>query len=62
MLIYGIIGLVVLLFFDIVLKDGEHELVNIERILILLLWPLMLGWFIFFLIKNNKNNKNEKNE
>ena len=62
MLIYGIIGLVVLLFFDIVLKDGEHELVNIERILILLLWPLMLGWFIFFLIKNNKNEKNEKNE
>jgi len=62
MVIYGIIGLVVLLFFDIVLKDGEHELVNIERILILLLWPLMLGWFIFFLIKNNKNNKNEKNE
>ena len=59
MLIYGIIGLVVLLFFDIVLKDGEHELVNIERILILLLWPLMLGWFIFFLIKNNKNEKNE---
>ena len=59
MVIYGIIGLVVLLFFDIVLKDGEHELVNIERILILLLWPLMLGWFIFFLIKNNKNNKNE---
>ena len=62
MVIYGIIGLVVLLFFDIVLKDGEHELVNIERILILLLWPLMLGWFIFFLIKNNKNNKNNKNE
>ena len=59
MVIYGIIGLVVLLFFDIVLKDGEHELVNIERILILLLWPLMLGWFIFFLIKNNKNEKNE---
>jgi hypothetical protein len=49
--------LVVLLFFDIVLKGGEHELVNIERILILLLWPLMLGWLIFFLIKNNKNNK-----
>jgi len=57
MVIYGIIGLVVLLFFDIVLKGGEHELVNIERILILLLWPLMLGWLIFFLIKNNKNNK-----
>jgi hypothetical protein len=57
MLTYGIIGLVVLLFFDIVLKGGEHELVNIERILILLLWPLMLGWLIFFLIKNNKNNK-----
>jgi hypothetical protein len=57
MLTYGIIGLVVLLFFDIVLKGGEHELVNIERILILLLWPLMFGWLIFFLIKNNKNNK-----
>ena len=62
MLTYGIIGLVVLLFFDIVLKGGEHELVNIERILILLLWPLMVIWFIFFLIKNNIIKKNEKNE
>ena len=62
MLTYGIIGLVVLLFFDIVLKGGEHELVNIERILILLLWPLMVIWFIFFLIKNNIIKKNEKND
>jgi Zn-dependent protease with chaperone function len=62
MLTYGIIGLVVLLFFDIVLKGGEHELENLERILILLLWPLMVIWFIFFLIKNNIIKKNEKNE
>ena len=59
MVIYGIIGLVVLLFFDIVLKGGEHELENLERILILLLWPLMLVWFIFFLIKNKNNEKNK---
>tara|TARA_Y100000389_G_scaffold126031_1_gene123387 strand:- start:112 stop:291 length:180 start_codon:yes stop_codon:yes gene_type:complete len=59
MVIYGIIGLVVLLFFDIVLKGGEHELENLERILILLLWPLMLGWFTFFLIKNKNNEKNK---
>jgi hypothetical protein len=59
MLIYGIIGLVVLLFFDIILKGGEHELINIEKILILLLWPLMFGWFIFFLIKNKNNEKNK---
>lgn len=62
MLTYGIIGLVILLFFDIVLKGGEHELENLERILILLLWPLMVIWFIFFLIKNNIIKKNEKNE
>jgi Zn-dependent protease with chaperone function len=62
MLTYGIIGLVVLLFFDIVLKGGEHELESLERILILLLWPLMVIWFIFFLIKNNIIKKNEKNE
>ena len=62
MLTYGIIGLVVLLFFDIVLKGGEHELENLERILILLLWPLMVIWFIFFLIKNNIIKKNEKNK
>ena len=62
MLTYGIIGMVVLLFFDIVLKGGEHELENLERILILLLWPLMVIWFIFFLIKNNIIKKNEKNE
>lgn len=59
MLIYGIIGLVVLLFFDIILKGGEHELDNKERILILLLWPLMLVWFTFFLIKNKNNEKNK---
>jgi hypothetical protein len=59
MITYGIIGFIVLLFFDIVLKGGEHELVNIERILILLLWPLMVIWFIFFLIKNYKNENKE---
>ena len=53
MLTYGIIGFCVLLFFDIILKGGEHELENIERILILFLWPLMLVWFIFYLIKHN---------
>ncbi len=53
MLTYVIIGLCVLLFFDIILKGGEHELENIERILILLLWPLMLVWFIFYLIRHN---------
>lgn len=55
MITYGIIGFVVLLFFDIVLKGGEHELENLERILIFLIWPLMVIWFIFFLIKNYKN-------
>ena len=59
MITYGIIGFIVLLFFDIVLKGGEHELENLERILILLLWPLMVIWFIFFLIKNYKNENKE---
>mgnify|MGYP000526965848 CR=1 FL=1 len=59
MLIYGIIGFCVLLFFDIILKGGEHELENLERVLIFLLWPLMLVWFIFFLIKNKNNEKNK---
>jgi hypothetical protein len=55
MITYGIIGFIVLLFFDIILKGSEHELENLERILILVLWPLMLIWFFFFLIKNYKN-------
>jgi len=55
MITYGIIGFIVLLFFDIILKGSEHELENLERILIFLIWPLMVIWFIFFLIKNYKN-------
>ena len=55
MITYGIIGFIVLLFFDIVLKGSEHELENLERIFIFLIWPLMVIWFIFFLIKNYKN-------
>ena len=61
MITYGIIGFIVLLFFDIILKGGEHELENLERILIFLIWPPMVIWFIFFLIKN-KNNKNNENK
>ena len=59
MITYGIIGFIVLLFFDIVLKGSEHELENLERIFIFLIWPLMVIWFIFFLIKNYKNENKE---
>ena len=50
MLIYGLIGLLVTFFFDIVLKGGEHELNNFERGFIFLIWPVMLLWFIYHLI------------
>jgi len=39
------------------LKGGEHELDNKERILITLLWPLMLIWFLYHLINESRNNE-----
>ena len=57
MIIYGILGILITFFFDMALKGGEHELDNKERILITLLWPLMLIWFLYHLINESKNNE-----
>lgn len=60
MIIYGILALMVTLFFDVFLKGGEHELENGERIVIFLLWPIMMIWFFYHIIKEYKNRNNEQ--
>ena len=49
---YMLVGVVICLFFDLILMDGEHQLENLERVLIIFFWPVMLVWFIFYLIKH----------
>ena len=58
MLIYLLFGTLVTFFFDIVLRGGEHELNNFEKVIILLLWPLMVIWFGYHLI--NEFRKSDK--
>ena len=52
MIIYFIFGLLFTFIFDVILKGGEHEFNNVERIVVTILWPIMLIWFIYFTIKN----------
>ena len=58
MFIYLLIGTLVTFFFDIVLRGGEHELNNLERIFIFVTWPIMLLWFVYHLI--NEFRKSDK--
>lgn len=52
MIMYFLFGLLITLIFDIILKGGEHELTNWERLVFLLLWPVLMAWFLYFTIKN----------
>ena len=52
MITYFIFGLLFTFIFDVILKGGEHEFNNVERIVVTILWPIMLIWFIYFTIKN----------
>ena len=57
MIIYFLWGLLVTFIFDVILRGGEHELTNIERLILLLTWPFLLIWFIYNTIKTFRNNK-----
>ena len=54
MITYFVWGLLVTFLFDIVLKNTENELNNKERLGFLLLWPVFLIWFIYYVIKGFK--------
>ena len=56
MISYILWGILFTFIFDIILKGTENEFNNIERFGFLLLWPIMLGWFFYFFIKNHWNN------
>jgi hypothetical protein len=49
-------GLLFTFLFDIILRGGEHELNNAERIVLLVLWPIWLIWFVYHTIKQIRNN------
>ena len=57
MIIYFLWGLLVTFIFDVILRGGEHELTDIERLILLLTWPFLLIWFIYNTIKTFRNNK-----
>ena len=57
MITYFLWGLLVTFIFDVILRGGEHELTNIERLVLLLTWPFLLIWFIYNTIKTFRNNK-----
>jgi len=48
-------GLAVTFLFDVVLSKTEHSLNNKERLGFVLLWPVFLIWFIYFVIKGFGN-------
>lgn len=55
MINYLLFGVLITFIFDMILKGGEHELNNWERIAFLILWPILLCWFLYFTIKNFRN-------
>ena len=57
MITYFLWGLLFTFIFDVILRGGEHELTNIERLILLLTWPFLLIWFIYNTIKTFRNNK-----
>jgi hypothetical protein len=57
MITYFLWGLLFTFIFDVILRGGEHELNNWERLILLILWPFLLIWFIYNTIKTFRNNK-----
>jgi hypothetical protein len=56
MITYFIWGLLVTFIFDVILKNTENALNNKERFGFIVLWPVFLGWFFYYMIKNFTNN------
>ena len=59
MIIYLLIGLLISIFFDLVMKKmpiEELQFTNWERLLIIGMWPLAILWAIYGFFKNKNNN------
>ena len=54
---YILVGVVMCLLFDLILTNGKHQLENSERVAIILLWPVMVIWFLYYIIKENFKNE-----
>jgi len=54
MIWYILIGLFITFIFDVILRNTEHAFTNLDRVVCISLWPLVFGWFIWFMIKNTK--------
>ena len=54
---YILVGVVICLLFDLILTNGKHQLENSERVAIILLWPIMVMWFLYYIIKYNFKNE-----
>ena len=52
-LYYILVGLVIGILLDLSLKGSEISLKNSERVITILLWPVMLLWFLYYIIKDN---------
>ena len=59
MIIYLLIGLLISIFFDLVMKKlpiEELQFTNLERLVIITIWPLAILWAIYGFFKNKNNN------
>ena len=59
MIIYLLIGLLISIFFDLVMKKlpiEELQFTNLERLVIITIWPLAILWAIYGFLKNKNNN------
>jgi hypothetical protein len=59
MIIYLLIGLLISLLFDWVMKKlpiEELQFTNWERLVIITIWPLAILWAIYGFLKNKNNN------
>jgi hypothetical protein len=59
MIIYLLIGLLISLLFDWVMKKlpiEELQFTNWERLVIITIWPFAIFWAIYSFFKNKNNN------
>jgi len=57
MIWYILVGLFITFVFDLILKNTEQEFNTLDRLACISLWPLVLGWFIWFMIKTFSGRK-----
>jgi hypothetical protein len=56
MINYILWGLLFTFIFDIILKGTDNEFNNVERLAFVVLWPIAMIWFVYYVIRNMWNN------